>query len=243
MAIDIRSSLGRIAQTAAGAVLTGIAHAVAAPRVVRLCPPLGATPRVYIANHTSNADTVLIWACLSRRERRRVRPVAAADYWLKSPLRQFIGKGVFNAVLIERNPEDRTEDPVAQMTAAIDAGFSLILFPEGRRNEGEVPLLPLKSGIYHLAMSRPDLEIVPVWIENLNGVLPRGEVIPVPLICTLTFGPPISPDLRGAGGKKAGFLAGLAERMLALSPAGHDRVTPAVGDPPAPADPHPGAQP
>ncbi len=243
MAIDIRSSLGRIAQTAAGAVLTGIAHAVAAPRVVRLCPPLGATPRIYIANHTSNADTVLIWACLSRRERRRVRPVAAADYWLKSPLRRFIGKGVFNAVLIERNPEDRTQDPVAQMTAAIDAGFSLILFPEGRRNEGEVPLLPLKSGIYHLARSRPDLEIVPVWIENLNGVLPRGEVIPVPLICTLTFGPPISPDLRGAEGEKAGFLAGLAERMLALSPAGHDRSTPAVGDPPAPADPQGGAQP
>lgn len=243
MAIDIRSFFGRIAQTAAGAVLTGIAHAVAAPRVVRLCPPLGATPRVYIANHTSNADTVLIWACLSRRERRRVRPVAAADYWLKSPLRRFIGKGVFNAVLIERNPEDRTEDPVAQMTAAIDAGFSLILFPEGRRNEGEVPLLPLKSGIYHLARSRPDLEIVPVWIENLNGVLPRGEVIPVPLICTLTFGPPISPDLRGAEGEKARFLAGLAERMLALSPAGHDRATPAVGDPPAPADPQGGAQP
>ncbi|MES2968523.1 MAG: lysophospholipid acyltransferase family protein [Pseudomonadota bacterium] len=243
MAIDIRSSLGRIAQTAAGAVLTGIAHAVAAPRVVRLCPPLGATPRIYIANHTSNADTVLIWACLSRRERRRVRPVAAADYWLKSPLRRFIGKGVFNAVLIERNPEDRTQDPVAQMTAAIDAGFSLILFPEGRRNEGEVPLLPLKSGIYHLARSRPDLEIVPVWIENLNGVLPRGEVIPVPLICTLTFGPPISPDLRGAEGEKARFLAGLAERMLALSPAGHDRSTPAVGDPPAPADPQGGAQP
>jgi 1-acyl-sn-glycerol-3-phosphate acyltransferase len=243
MAIDIRSTLGRIARTAAGAVLTGIAHAVAAPRVVRLCPPLGATPRVYIANHTSNADTVLIWACLSRRERRRVRPVAAADYWLKSPLRQFIGKGVFNAVLIERNPEDRTEDPVAQMTAAIDAGFSLILFPEGRRNEGEKPLLPLKSGIYHLARSRPDLEIVPVWIENLNGVLPRGEVIPVPLICTLTFGPPITPDLHGADGEKAGFLAGLAEGMLALSPAGQDRATPVFGDPAAPAGPHAGAQP
>lgn len=149
--------------------------------------------RVYFANHTSNADFVLIWAVLPTFLRRQTRPVAASDYWLKNRLRAFAGRDVFRAVLINRDRENRDpeEDPVALMTQAIDAGASLILFPEGMRNLTEEPVLAFKTGLFHLAKARPEIDLVPTWIDNLNSVLPKGEVVPVPLICTVSFGPPL----------------------------------------------------
>src|SRR5262245_24726537 len=122
--------------------------------------------RVYFANHASHGDFILIWTVLPPKLRRRTRPVAGADYWLKGWLRRFIGRDVFNAVLIDRNRESRTDDPIALMTAALDAGASLIVFPEGTRNTSESPLLPFKSGLFHLARARADLDLVPVWIDN-----------------------------------------------------------------------------
>jgi 1-acyl-sn-glycerol-3-phosphate acyltransferase len=149
--------------------------------------------------------------------RNRTRPVAASDYWLTSPLRSFIGRDVFNAVLIDRRPEARTEDPVAQMAATLDEGSSLILFPEGKRNADDTPLLPFKSGLYHLARSRPQVDLVPVWISNLNHVMPKGKIIPVPLICTLTFGAPLHLD---DNEPKETFLARASASLLALSNGG-----------------------
>lgn len=149
------------------------------------------TQRIYFANHTSNGDFVLLWAALPPPLRARTRPVAAADYWLVSPLRRFVGRDVFDAVLIERRPEARIEDPVSLMAAALGQGASLILFPEGGRNSTEEPLLPFKSGLFHLARQCPQVELVPVWIANLNRVMPKGEIVPVPLLCTVTFGAPI----------------------------------------------------
>jgi len=149
--------------------------------------------RVYFANHTSNADFPLIWAVLPSFLRARTRPVAASDYWLKNRLRAFAGRDVFRAVLINRDRENRdpSEDPVARMVEAIDGGASLIIFPEGMRNLTENPVLAFKSGLFHLARQRPDIDLVPTWIDNMNSVLPKGEVVPVPLICTVTFGAPI----------------------------------------------------
>lgn len=171
--------------------------------------------RVYFANHSSNGDFVLLWTALPTPLRRQTRPVAALDYWLTSPLRAFIGREVFNAVLIDRRPEARTEDPVSQMVAALDQGSSLIIFPEGQRNNSDATLLPFKSGLYHLAKARPEVDLVPVWIANLNRVMPKGEVIPVPLICTLTFGAPL--HLADDDTKDA-FLARATQALLALKP-------------------------
>ena len=88
------------------------------------------------------------------------------------------------------------------MAAALDQNSSLILFPEGTRNTSEEPLLPFKSGLYHLAKARPDVELVPVWIENLNRVMPKGEFVPIPLLCTVTLGAPIA---LGADEDKSGL--------------------------------------
>lgn len=172
--------------------------------------------RVYFANHTSNGDFILLWAVLPPRLRAETRPVAALDYWLKTPMRAFVGREVFRAVLIDRRPEARVADPVTQMAEALDEGASLIIFPEGQRNSSEVPLLPFKSGLYHLARMRPEVDLVPVWIENLNRVMPKGEVVPVPLLCTVTFG----AALRVAEGEeKAAFLDRASGALLALRPA------------------------
>jgi 1-acyl-sn-glycerol-3-phosphate acyltransferase len=144
--------------------------------------------------------------------RATTRPIAAADYWLTGPIRSFIGRDVFNAVLIDRRPDARTEDPVAQMITAADAGASLIIFPEGQRNMTGEGLLPFKSGLYHFARQRPDIDLVPVWIANLNRVMPKGEIVPIPLICTVTFGEPITIQ---NGEAKDAFLARATAALVA----------------------------
>ncbi|MGQ7846751.1 lysophospholipid acyltransferase family protein [Granulosicoccus sp. 3-233] len=177
------------------------------------CEPR-ARQRIYYANHCSHGDFVLLWTVLPASLRQLTRPVAGADYWSGSALKRFIGRDVFRSVLIERNPAHREQDPVTQMTQALDAGDSLILFPEGTRNTGNTRLLPFRSGLYHLSESRPEVELVPVWISNLNRVLPKGEVIPVPLICSVTFGVPLA---RIPEEGKAAFLARAEQSLLALA--------------------------
>ncbi|WP_457940276.1 lysophospholipid acyltransferase family protein [Mesorhizobium sp. 10J20-29] len=207
--------LRRAAATAFAFLVTLFARFVTAVRGVWIGNEPSDRQRVYFANHASHGDFLLVWIVLSPRLRRRTRPVAGADYWLKSPLRRFIGCDVFNAVLIDRNRETRTRDPIEIMREAVDEGSSLILFPEGTRNETKDALQPFKAGLYHLAASRPALELVPVWIENLNRVMPKGEFVPVPLICSVIFG----PTIQVAEGEAAdAFLDRARAALLALKP-------------------------
>jgi 1-acyl-sn-glycerol-3-phosphate acyltransferase len=205
----------RWAAAVTGQAISVFARFMTAPRAIWQGIEPVPRQRVYFANHSSNGDFVLLWTVLPAPMRRQTRPVAALDYWLTSPLRAFIGREVFNAVLIDRRPEARTTDPVAQMVEALDQGASLILFPEGQRNGSDMALLPFKSGLYHLAKARPQVDLVPVWIANLNRVMPKGEIIPVPLICTLTFGAPLhlAPDEA-----KDSFLARASDALLSLQP-------------------------
>ncbi|OCP00869.1 MULTISPECIES: lysophospholipid acyltransferase family protein [unclassified Ensifer] len=177
----------------------------------------GLPPRqsIYFANHSSHGDFVLIWAVLPPWLRARARPVAGAEYWLKSKLSTFIGRDVFDAVLIERDPAARTQDPVELMATVLGDGASLIVFPEGTRNQTEARLLPFKSGLYHLACKRPDVALVPVWINNLNRVMPKGEFVPIPLICTVTFGEPMHLKAQEA---KDEFIARAEAALLLLAP-------------------------
>jgi 1-acyl-sn-glycerol-3-phosphate acyltransferase len=173
---------------------------------------------LYFANHTSHGDFVLLWATLPADLRALTRPVAGQDYWEASPLRRFIGRDVFNALMIRRDGSaapGSEVNPVDQMKEALQGGDSLIMFPEGTRNTGEEVLLPLKSGLYHLARACPQVRLVPVWIENLKRVLPKGTLVPVPLACTVRYGAPIA---LAEGEDKAAFIARARAAMLDLRP-------------------------
>jgi 1-acyl-sn-glycerol-3-phosphate acyltransferase len=173
-----------------------------------------ARQRVYYSNHTSNADMPMIWSVLPPALRRTVRPVAAADYWLKNPVRAFIGPEVFNCVLVDRRPEVN-DKPMDKILEALDEGSSLIIFPEGNRNMGDDLLLPFKAGLYNMGLARPDVDLVPTWVANLNTIMPKGEIIPLPLICTVTFGAPVHI---AEGESKDAFLARAAKALSDLRP-------------------------
>jgi 1-acyl-sn-glycerol-3-phosphate acyltransferase len=157
--------------------------------------------RVYFANHTSHLDALVLWSSLPRDVRVLTRPVAAKDYWERGFLRRHIAR-TFNALLIDRRKIKVHQSPVGLMINEIGDKYSLIVFPEGRRNTGE-EMAEFKSGLYYLGKKRPDLELVPVYIDNLNRVLPRGEFLPVPLLSCITIGPPMWLE---QGESKADFL-------------------------------------
>lgn len=145
--------------------------------------------RIYFANHTSNLDTIIIWSALPSELRSITRPVAAKDYWDKEGIRRHIATKELNVVFVERNKENRTEDPLNPLRRALDEGFSLIIFPEGKRNPSPIPG-EFKSGIYRLREEYPNVEFVPVYLENVAKTFPRGAFFPLPINCKAHFGKP-----------------------------------------------------
>ncbi len=174
------------------------------------CPPK-AEQRIYFANHQSHADLVLIWAALPLELRSITRPIAAKDYWTGSRFKRWITTEVFNAVYVERERKG-DEDPLQPLISALESGDSLILFPEGTRGFAEDPQ-PFKSGIYNLAQRFPDVVLVPAWIHNVQRVMPKGEVVPVPVLCSVTFGEPVRLE---ADEDRSAFLVRARASVMAL---------------------------
>jgi 1-acyl-sn-glycerol-3-phosphate acyltransferase len=157
--------------------------------------------RIYIANHSSHLDFIVLWSYLPPWLRRRTRPVAARDYWTRDGIRRYLATHVFNAVLIDRVATPGTpagqlgRQAIDQMVEALAGQHSLILFPEGTRGAGE-DLASFRSGLFHLCRAKPEIDVVPAYLENLNRILPKGHVLPVPMLSRITFGAPIrlQPD-------------------------------------------------
>ena len=224
------------------------------------CPPK-AEQRIYFANHQSHADMVLIWAALPEELRSITRPIAAKDYWTKTPFRQWITTAVFNAVYVDRQatparpaapvaadptvaqapaadtdtaaaggPDPSPEvppsaptpeelraalpefDPLAPLVRALESGDSIVIFPEGTRGHGDEPQ-SFKSGLFKLAQMFPQVVLVPAWINNVQRVMPKGEVVPVPILCSVTFGAPIQLE---AGEERRPFLDRARRAVIAL---------------------------
>jgi 1-acyl-sn-glycerol-3-phosphate acyltransferase len=179
-------------------IIAACARGLAGPAVRWVkCRP-ATRQRVYFANHTSHLDFVVLWSVLPRKMRALTRPVAAKDYW-NSGIRKRIAVNAFHAVLVERGgkiaPEgDRASaarNTLEMLVDALGEENSLIVFPEGTRGNG-LEVRPFKSGIYHLWARRPDVQFVPVYLSNLNRILPKGETLPVPVISRVIFGPPLA---------------------------------------------------
>ena len=175
----------------------------------------GTTPkaeqRIYFANHQSHFDWVLVWAALPRDLRAVTRPIAARDYWTASPLKHWITREIFNAVYVSRDRK-ADEDPLEPLLEALRNGDSLVIFPEGTRGHAAEPA-PFKSGLYALAREFPDVQLIPAWIDNVQRVMPKGEVVPVPILCTVVFGAPLA---LGAGEDRRTFLDRARTAVMAL---------------------------
>ena len=162
----------------------------------------------------SHLDWVLIWAALPNDLRVRTRPIAARDYWTASPFKHWLTREVFHAVYVNRQRTD-DQDPLEPLAEALEQGDSLVIFPEGTRSSKGEPQ-PFKSGLFHLAERFPGVQLVPVWIDNVQRVMPKGEVVPVPVLCTATFGTPMQLQ---PGEDKRAFLERARAAVVALRPA------------------------
>jgi 1-acyl-sn-glycerol-3-phosphate acyltransferase len=182
------------------------------------CDPRAARQRIYFANHSSHLDFIVIWSALPPALRPLVRPVAGRDYWDKGPVRRYLAERVFHAVLIDRGSPGSclgrvvASASVDRLAAEMSDRYSLIVFPEGTRGVSG-RLGAFKSGLYHLFRARPEVELVPVYLENLNRILPKGELLPVPMLSRVVFGPALaaSPD-----DDKNEFLARAQDALLQL---------------------------
>ena len=174
------------------------------------CPPK-AEQRIYFANHQSHADLVLMWAALPEELRSITRPIAAKDYWTKTAFKRWITSAVFNAIYVDR-VKTGDQDPLEPLIKALTNGDSIILFPEGTRGNQEEPQ-NFKSGLYNLAVKFPQVVLVPAWINNVQRVMPKGEVVPVPILCSVTFGAPV---VLQDGEDRSAFLARARQAVLDL---------------------------
>ncbi|URL07177.1 1-acyl-sn-glycerol-3-phosphate acyltransferase [Avibacterium sp. 21-595] len=171
-------------------------------------------PRLYYANHNSHGDFILFWVSLPYEVRKNTRPVAGADYWQKGSIRSFLAKKVFNMLLIERNGND-PKAVTEQISQALKKD-SLIIFPEGtRKTDDDMLIQPFKSGLYYLAKDNPDVDFIPVWISNTHNLLPKGFIVPVPLLCDLYLGDPIHIQPEE---DKTHFLARAEQALVNLNP-------------------------
>jgi len=171
----------------------------------------GPAQRIYFANHTSHIDTLAIWSSLPRDLRRRTRPIAARDYW-GSGLKKYIATRGFGAVLIDRTRENPESDPLDPLRASLREGDSLIIFPEGTRGTSATPAA-FRSGLFRLAGEFPTVELIPVYLDNLHRSLPKGALLPVPVVCTVRFGAALALQ---PGESKESFLSRARDAVIAL---------------------------
>lgn len=146
--------------------------------------------RIYFANHTSHLDALVIWAALPPEVREKTRLVAAKDYWMGGPIRRFLALRVMNVILVDRENVSKRNNPLYSMLEEMGDQYSIVIFPEGGRSTtGKVA--EFKSGIFYLIKKRPELELIPVYLDNMNRILPKGVILPVPLLSRVVFGAPI----------------------------------------------------
>lgn len=146
-------------------------------------------PFVLVANHSSHLDTISLLSLFGLSRLRRIRPVAAADYFERNAFVSIFTKTLFNILPIARKNINAENNPLRKMREAIEAGDSLIIFPEGTRGSGE-QMGNFRSGVAHLIEEVPDLTIIPAYLVNMGRSLPKGEFIPVPFFCEIRIGAP-----------------------------------------------------
>lgn len=146
-------------------------------------------PAILVANHNSHLDTLVMMTLFPLRMLNRIRPVAAADYFLKNRWLAWFSLNIMHIIPLRRKGGQKNRDLFQGITTALAQGDLVILYPEGSRGEPE-RLQKYKSGIYHLARECPDVPIYPIFMHGLGKALPKGDPILVPFFCDVFVGEP-----------------------------------------------------
>jgi len=147
-------------------------------------------PCIIVANHNSHMDTMVLMSIFPLAKIKKIRPVAAADYFLKNKFVAWFSLNVIGIIPLSRKPKKSEGHPFAKVEEALDQGDIVIVFPEGSRGEHET-LKPFKTGIAHLASSCKGIPIVPIYMHGAGKCLPKGEALFVPFIIDVSVSKPV----------------------------------------------------
>lgn len=172
-------------------------------------------PAIVVANHNSHLDALVILVLFGRRVSRKLRPVAAADYFLKNRFLSWFSQNVIGIIPLNRKPGKENRDPFEECSRALTSGDILIIFPEGSRGEPE-RLAPFKSGVARLSEQHPEVPVFPVFLHGLGKALPRGQFILVPFQCDAIVGEPF----RWTGSRDS-FMEQIQKSMHSLAAEGN----------------------
>jgi 1-acyl-sn-glycerol-3-phosphate acyltransferase len=168
-------------------------------------------PAIIAANHNSHLDAMAMISLLPLRLLPKVRPVAAADYFLKNRWLAWFALNVVGIVPLNRQRQHLHDDLLAPVAAALERGEILVFFPEGSRGDPE-QMAEFKSGLARIAERRPDVPVIPIFTHGLGKALPKGEWMIVPFFVDIFVGEPLHFD-----GDRAAYMQRYRDVMAALA--------------------------
>lgn len=181
-------------------------------------------PAILIANHNSHLDTLVLMSIYPLRKLRRMRPVSAADYFLRTPIKRWFSTKIIRIIPMTRptvrpskskpsigkSKPNLGTSPFDPIFEAIETGDIVIFFPEGSRGAPE-QLTEFRNGIARIAQHHPDIPIVPIFMHGLGKALPKGDFVLVPFFCDIIIGKPLTGD----GRDRQEFMTAIENEMAA----------------------------